>query len=135
MKTNLARSILCFLSILLLTGLTIASAAEIMPYADTEFNSTSTVLKSTKKVSFGCVTYDTKECLSVTSCYLEIKNDDGSWSYVCSLPAPTIKYYDAYAYSATVDYSSYIGSGTYRVWATYDADGHSITRCSNERTY
>lgn len=121
------------LSLVIVTG--IAYAEGIVPYADTEFDSASTTLKSSKQVTFRAVTYDTKDCLSVTSCYLEIKNDDGSWSYVCSLPAPTTKYYDAYAYSATVDYSSYIGSGTYRVWATYDADGHSITRCSNERTY
>lgn len=121
------------LSLVIVMG--VAFAEGIVPYADTEFDSASTTLKSSKQVTFRAVTYDTKDCLSVTSCYLEIKNDDGSWSYVCSLPAPTTKYYDAYAYSATVDYSSYIGSGTYRVWATYDADGHSITRCSNERTY
>lgn len=134
MKNKFLKLIVCCL-LLCIVGINMATASEIMPRADTEFNSTSTILKSTKQVTFRCVTYETKDCLSVTSCYLEIKNDDGSWSYVCSLPAPTTKYYDAYAYSATVDYSSYIGSGTYRVWATYDADGHSITRCSNERTY
>ena len=134
MKTKFLKMIV-FCLLLCIIGITVATASEIMPRADTEFNSTSTILKSTKLETFRCVTNETKDCLSVTSCYLEIKNDDGSWSYVRSLPAPTTKFYEAYAYSATVDYSSYIGSGTYRVWATYDADGHSITRCSNERTY
>ncbi len=135
MKTKLLNMISYSLILLCILGISIASASEIMPFADAEFNSTATVLKSTKQVSFRCVTYETMDRLSVTSYYLERKNNDGSWSYVCSLPAPTTVYYDAYAYSATVDYSSYIGTGTYRVWATYDADGHSITRYSNERTY
>lgn len=135
MKTNTCFT--CFVSLLLvlMLGMTIAVAEEIIPYADTEFGTVTTVLQSSKQVSFRCATYSTKECISVTSCWLEIESSDGSWSYVCSLTPPTATFTNTFAYSATVDYSDYIGTGTYRVWATYDADGHSITRCSNERTY
>ena len=38
-------------------------------------------------------------------------------------------------YSTEVDYSSYIGTGTYRVAGMFNADGHMITRYSNERTF
>lgn len=135
MKTNGYFHLILRFVIILLSITFVASAQEAIPYADTEFDSATTVLKSNKQVSFRCATYSTKDEISVTSCWLEIENSDGSWSYVCSLPAPTAVFTNTFAYSATVDYSEYIGSGTYRVWATYDADGHSITRCSNERTF
>lgn len=135
MKSNAYFTI--FISILLIFTLGVATAVAdgITPYADSEFGTVTTVLKSSKQVSFRCVTYSTKKCISVTSCWLEIKNSDGSWSYVCSLTPPATVLTNTFAYSATVDYSEYIGNGTYRVWATYDADDHSVTRCSNERTY
>ena len=39
------------------------------------------------------------------------------------------------AYTAYMDYSSSIGSGTYRIGFIANADGHTVTRYSNERTY
>lgn len=132
------KSMFCFILCVVMLMLPVwgeVSAQEILPYADTEFDSATTVLKSTKQVSFRCATYSTKNSISVTNCWLEMENSDGSWSYVCALTPPSIVYTNTFAYSATVDYSDNIGTGTYRVWATYDADGHSITRCSNERTY
>lgn len=39
------------------------------------------------------------------------------------------------SYYKEMDYSDKIGTGTYRVGATFDADGHSITRYSNSRTF
>lgn len=131
-KGVLACVVLCMIMVAALTS---AVAQELMPYADTEFDSASTVLKSSKQVSFRCVTYETKNSLSVTACWLEKKNTNGSWSYVRSLTPPSTVLTNTFAYSATADYSAYIGSGTYRVWATYNADGHTISRCSNERTF
>lgn len=113
----------------------IGMATEIEPRADAEFALTSTTLKSSKDVSFRCVTYDTKSQLSVVACWLEKKNTDGSWFFVCSMTPPSTVYTNTSAYSVSKSYSSYIGKGTYRVWATYDADGHRISRCSNEQTY
>lgn len=112
-----------------------AYATEIMPRADTEFISTATVLKSSKAVSFRATTYELKGSISVTACWLEIKNSDGTWTTVCSLPVPSEVGTDTISFSTSEDYSSFIGNGTYRVWATYDADGHSISRYSNERTF
>lgn len=113
----------------------IADSHEIMPYADAEFNSATTFLKSTKQVSFRAVTYNIKSSISVSACWLEQKNANGIWSTVCALKTPSIVSVNDFSYSATMDYSSAIGSGTYRIKATYDADGHAITRYSNERTF
>ena len=110
-------------------------ADEIMPCADSEFASATTTLQASKQVSFRAVTNNVKSSISVTACWLEKENSDGTWTWVCSLPAPDYVASGTFAYSTTKDYSSYIGTGTYRVQATYNADGHSITRCSNERTF
>lgn len=115
--------------------LTHAYALQISPLSDSEFDIVTTNLKSTKKVTFSCTTYDIKNSIRVTACWLEKKATNGSWFYVCNLTPPTTVITDTFAYYATVDYSSYIGTGTYRIWATYNADGHTVTRCSNERTY
>ena len=43
--------------------------------------------------------------------------------------------YNTDIYSALMDYSSKIGTGTFRVGFTVNADGHAITRYSNSRTF
>ncbi len=112
-----------------------ANADEIIPYADSEFASVTTVLKTTKQVSFRAVTNNVKSSISVTNCWLEKENDNGTWSTVCILPPPSVIAKETFAFSATVNYSDYIGTGKYRIRATYNADGHAITRYSNERTF
>lgn len=124
-----------FLLVFLLASTNTSKADDITPYADSEFASVTTVLKKTKQVSFRAVTNNVKATISVTACWLEIENDDGTWSTVCSLPTPSFVASETFAYSTTVDYSEYIGTGTYRIRATYNADGHTITRYSNERTF
>ena len=133
-KKHLWITAIC-LAILFVAGITTAWASEVMPCADTEFISATTTLKSSKQVSFRSITHQTKGQLSVVACWLEKQNTDGSWFYVCSMTPPSTVYTNTSAYSASKDYSNYIGTGTYRVWATYDADGHRISRCSNERTF
>lgn len=122
-------------AIILMVFTNTALATAIMPRADAEFDSTATVLKSSKTVSFRATTFELKNSISVTACWLEIKNSDGKWTTVCSLPVPSEVGTDTISLYTSEDYSAYIGNGTYRVWATYDADGHSITRYSNERTF
>lgn len=112
-----------------------AMAEDAAPCADTEFASVTTVLKSTKQVSFRAITNNVKSSISVTACWLEKEGSDGSWFTVCALTSPSSVSEDAFTYSATVDYSKYIGTGNYRIRATYNADGHAITRYSNERTF
>ena len=65
--------------------------------------------------------------------YKKISADD--WEFVCSLPVPSHVAHNASSYGSYVDCSEYIGTGTYRVTATYDADGYQITRNSNERSF
>lgn len=134
MKALFHKLCICFLTISLLFG-SMANAYEIMPCADTEFDSVTTLLKSTKQVSFRAVTYNIKSSISVTACWLEKESSNGSWSTVCSLTPPSYVSENAFTYSATVDYSKYIGTGNYRIRATYNADGHAITRYSNERKF
>lgn len=123
------------LSVFLLFSVEYATADDIIPLADTEFASVTTTLKATKQVSFRALTNDMKSNISVTACWLEQKNDDGSWTTVCSLDVPSVVSQNDFSYSAIMDYSSVIGTGTYRIGATYNADGHTITRYSNERTF
>ena len=135
MKNRNILYIACFVLLLVLAMCHVAYADEITPYADSEFSSATTTLKTDKSISFRAVTYDVKEEISVTAVWLERKNADGSWTYICALTPPSTVFTDTFAYSVTVDYSASIGSGTYRAWATYNADGHAIVRSSNERTY
>lgn len=119
----------------ILTWFAFADSNEAVPYADSEFSSVTTSLKSTKQVSFRAVTYNLKSSISVTACWLEKKNNNGLWTTICSLEVPSDVSEDDFSYYATMDYSSKIGTGTYRIRATYDADGHAITRYSNERKF
>lgn len=120
-------------SMMLITTIS-ASAENIMPRADTEFDSAYPCLLSSKSVTFRCVTYETKQSISVTACWLEVWTS-GAWRKVTDLTPPSKVNTNTFTYTATVDYANKIGSGTFRVWATFNADGHEITRCSNERTY
>ncbi len=112
----------------------VALAAEITPYADSEFMRASASLTTKKTVSFSCITYLTKQCIRITKCWLQQKVS-GRWIKVCDLEAPTDVTEDGIVYGAVMDYASEIGTGTFRVGFTVDADGHAITRYSNERTF
>ena len=109
-------------------------ALEYSLQADTEFDYATPSLSTRKDVTYSAATYEEKKSLSVTSCWLEEKID-GQWVYVCSLPAPEKVNTNAFGYTALMDYSAYIGKGTFRVGAVFDADGHSISRYSNTRTF
>lgn len=112
----------------------IALASEIIPYADTEFDSASASLSTRKDVTFSCVTYERKSSIKVTGVWLQRKVND-AWQYECALTAPSEVATDTIAYSAIKDYSDKIGTGTFRVGFIVNADGHAITRYSNERTF
>ena len=122
----------CILCVIMMTSSVMAEG--IVPYADTEFDSATPSLLSSKSVKFTADTYATKSKITVTACWLE-KSVNGSWSKVCDLTPPSYVATNTFYYSTTVSYASQIGSGTFRVWATFNADGHEITRCSNERTF
>lgn len=121
------------LSVVLLFSLSYSYADEIAPCADLVFVDANAILYSGKYVTFTASTYDGSDVVSVTAVRLEQKID-GEWSFVTTLTCPSSQT-DCLRYAQTVYYTNEIGTGTYRVVATFCADGHSITRTSNERTY
>ena len=101
--------------------------------ADPEFGSASITLSSQKLVVYSAVLVNEKDSIKVVSAILYRKLGD-NWYHVGILPVPSNEY-SGYSYGASIDYSSYISTGTYRVQATFEADGYQITRNSNEKTF
>ncbi len=130
--TKLRTVLSVLLMIALLTGIT--ASAEVTPRADIVFESASAFLASNKLVVFNCVAYAVYDRISITSVWLE-QQVNGEWEYVKSLTPPSYVATKMPAYGAEVNYSSDIGSGTFRVGFTVDADGYSISRYSNTRTF
>ena len=130
---NLGKVLVCLVLIISVYTST-AIASEIMPLADSEFFSASALLSTRKDVSFSCSTYDLKSTIKITSCWLE-KKSGNNWAWECSLTSPSTIATNTDTYAALMDYSSQIGTGTYRVGFTVNADGHAITRYSNSRTF
>lgn len=132
---NRKRTVCLLLCLLMTLMSTVAFANEVAPRADLYFNSASAFLASNKLVVFDCVAYAVYNRISITSVWLEQKID-GEWEYVKSLTPPSYVATNMADYGAEVDYSSSItGTGTFRVGFTVDADGYSISRYSNSRTF
>lgn len=117
----------------LLLTISCAYADEITPHADLIFQDATANLCSGKFVVFTALVYDVADVVSVTSVRLE-KEVGGEWTYVTNLTCPPSQT-SCFRYSQTEYYTSAISTGTYRVVVTFCADGHSITRTSNERTF
>lgn len=131
------KKMIIYLAILIMSVLfvtNIAAAANITPFADTVFSSATPSLTSGKNVTFTAYTVTPQKSISVTNCWLEQKINN-SWTTVCSLTPPSTTAQNVMVFSTTKSYASQIGTGTFRVWATFNADGHEVTRCSNERTF
>ena len=103
--------------------------------ADPEFRSASITLTTSKLVVYSAMLNEEKESISVVSAYLYKEVSPDNWQFVSSLPVPSYVAYSSSSYGAYVDCSAYIGTGNYRITATYDADGYQITRNSNERSF
>ena len=130
------KKIVCILICLLIVFLSNVSMGEtVAPRADLYFNSASAFLASNKLVVFNCVTYDIYNRISVTNVWLE-QQVNGYWLFVKSLTPPSYVATNMMDYGAEVNYSdSIIGTGTFRIGFTVDADGYSISRYSNSRTF
>ena len=126
--------LLIILLIAVMTSIFHIAIAEVQPRrADEIFDSATIYLKTTKKVKFDVTTYGNQKTLAVTDCWLE-KKSGTKWVKQCDLETPAARS-NTFSYYKEMDYSDKIGTGTYRVGATFDADGHSITRYSNSRTF
>ena len=119
---------------LFLSAVTWAQAEGAMPLANAYFHSASTTLNANKSVSFYCITTAPASQLRVSYCWLQQKID-GEWEFVKHLTPPSFVGEGTSFLSITVPYASDIGSGTFRVAATYNADGHAIAAYSSERTF
>ncbi len=127
----IASTLVCvFLTLICTAGF----ANEIMPRADLYFDSASAFLARNKLVVFDCVAYAIYERIAITNVWLE-QEVDGEWEYVKALTPPSYVAINMPAYGAEVDYSSAIGTGTFRVGFTVNADGYAISRYSNSRTF
>lgn len=124
--------------IILLVSLTLlfdtAAGSSVMPYADSVFVSSGVSLSRTIGAVYAATTKSKCSVIKVSSCTLQVKSGN-DWSDSTSLTAPSTVAKNTTSFRATGSYSSSCTSGnTYRIKATFDADGHQITKYSNEVT-
>lgn len=101
--------------------------------ADPVFAQWSAVLKANKKITISAVAIPTITSIKVDSCMLQERN--GSvWQDYISLPPPSY-ISNTNVYSVTVDYSSTISSGTFRIVVTLNANGYTKDIYSNAKTF
>lgn len=115
--------------IVLMSGISYGLADAIVPFADDVFDATKVELSSSGRVKLYCVTYGNKASIKVTACWLE-KKVSGKWAFDCSLTPPAEESNNTNGYAASFNCLSSIGTGTYRLAATFNADGYEITRYS-----
>lgn len=126
-----------FLMFMLFSSTSLANS--ITPYESDIFDSYSISFSSNKVATFSCDLSRKVSSVKVSKCTIQKKvwntftkkyewNNEKTLSNVCS--ATDSKYL-----SGSKDLSSYIGSGTYRVHATFIADGESKPITSTERTF
>ena len=115
--------------IILMAGISYSFADTIMPLADDVFDATKVELSSSGRVKLYCATYENKASIKVTACWLE-KKVGGQWKFDCSLTPPAEESNNTNGYASSFNCLSSIGSGTYRLAATFNADGYEITRYS-----
>lgn len=106
------------------------------PYADVIFKNATVSISSSGSVTFMCTTKKMVGVIEVTSCTVYKKNANNSWSSVSdALSVPTTKSYNSIGYTQTVTPSKAFSDGTYKVTATFSADGHTKTVTSAERSF
>lgn len=125
---------LFFLLVYAISSLSTAWASDVIATADSEFSIATISLSTRKDATFIGRTNTEKTTISISSCWLEQKSGT-KWVYACDLTPPDHISTNTKYYSALTDYSSKIGTGTYRIGATFCADGHAINRYSNERSF
>ncbi len=117
---------------LLLSMVGVASASGIQPYASEYYSDASVAFTSAGLAVFSATTTFQFQALSVTSCTLQIK-EGREWNKATNLTPPSLVAKNRFTYAAEKNYASSCTSGnTYRIVATFDADGHTITKTSGE---
>lgn len=108
--------------------------AEISPYSTETFRSTSIAFYDTGKATFSASLKYECPTVAVSSCILQ-KQENGQWVFAAYLTPPPSKS-NTSRYSAQKDYSASMTHGiTYRIIATFTADGESVTTTSSSADY
>lgn len=124
-------AVLLGMIMLLCTAMPVLAATQANQY----YSDASIAFNTKGNAVFSCTTTFQFEELKVTNCKLQVKGLV-SWSDAGSLPAPSHTAKNRYNYDSQVDYSSHLTSGkTYRIVATFNADGHEITKTSGSAKY
>lgn len=127
------RFVAVLLSMIMLLCVAIPALANIN--ANQYYSDASIAFNTKGNAVFSCTTTFQFSELKVTNCKLQVKGLL-SWSDAGSLPAPSYIAKNRYNYDYQMDYSSYLTSGkTYRIVATFNADGHTITKTSGSAKY
>lgn len=132
MKKILLRTIILS-TIMAVLSVSISMAA-VEPRAHDTFQKATVALTSSKIVMFSATTVVEAASIQVTSCTLQ-KKAGTVWVFSGALTPPSYIASNANTYGASVDYSSSISTGTYRIKAVFSADGETITSTSNEKTF
>ena len=128
------KKILIILLILVFSVVIGAEAASIVPFANRNIASTSILLNTSMKATFSC-SANANYNISVQNIRLEVKNSNGTWSFVKNLSAPPSAS-NVSNYNKVMNYASSCTSGkTYRITATFNASGETTSNTSAARTY
>lgn len=129
-KVKTCLFIFCLMSVMVFVVSTTVMAENVVPYAHPIFDLTSVMLSNNLMAGFNVQT--SRDCdIYVQSVSLQQK-EDGKWKRVSSLTLPDKEVYGK-RYATTIDYSDEItGSGTYRIYAVFNADGYTLGCPSNE---
>lgn len=120
--------------VIMIMALMIVVTASAGQLADSVFDEATVSLYANKTAYFSASTINVASSIQVTGVKL-YKMIGNTWQYIQDLPVPSDVATNDVFFSASYDYSSYIGTGEYRLKVTFNADGHGITRYSNSRTF
>ena len=121
--------------IFIIAFITLLNTAFAGVLSDDIFNSASVTLSSNKKAVFSAETRSEKNTIKITQVVLQEQNSDGNWVFVCNLTRPTYESHNNIYYGTSKYYTSSIGTGTFRLYVTFWADGYTVSRYSNSKTY
>lgn len=127
---------LCIMVVILFSVamLHIGAYADIMPMSSVTFSRAVVSASETGGVTFSATLNKKCSTVSVSSCTLQ-KQEEGRWVFAASLETPPSKS-NISKYTAHKDYSSNMTTGVnYRIVATFNADGETMTKTSNSFTY
>lgn len=102
--------------------------------SDSVFEMATVSLSASKVATFSAITFSFHDSIKVTEVKLQ-QYIGSTWSTIATLEAPADEATNVDLYGATKNYSGSIGTGKVRLKVTFYADGHTITRYSNQRTY